>query len=866
MPGDVFATLTATPPAAPARLRPARRPHDRAPAAPPTRSCRGCRAASRRSIAAADEPGAALTARVTLPVSRARRRRRRRAGGRSAVRARRRHRARPRPRSCAATRRRAPPASRPATCRRSSSRAPTCRGCSRPAAPGTAKTRLRPWLVLVTVRRQDGVRLAPNPGGPLPVLELDAPADPAAELPDLAQSWAWAHAQIAGLGAGARPADVLASDPGRACSRLVCPRRLRARHRVPGLPRAGVPGRRQGRARRAGDGGRRGEPRAGVGRDPRRRRCGCRCTTRGSSRPGPRAASRRWSGACIPARSIPRRRSRRSSTWRARRRAAGRPASSAIAERAARRPARTRRRRGRTRRGCRSRRRSSGRSRARPRTCSRRRSTGSCRPARARCRPPAAQPAWLRELNLDPRLRVAAAAGTRVVQERQEQLMARAWEQAGAVDDANALLRRSQLARELGDVVLERHLAPLSAARAAGDDAARARADPARRAQTVDAELRASRVPEAVVSGAMRRLASPQGLIARRAAPAGRPGRSTCSPRVDQVAMTPAARRPGRDGGDGARAAARRRGRRHAAGAVAPTRCASSCSSASRPRRRCSQRTRARVDAPAGTWTRPDPLAPVATGPRFGEPMYDGLQRGRAVRCSCPGVEHVEADGVALLETTPRVIEAYMAGLNHELSRELLWREFPADARRDGVPPVLGRQRPARRPRGARRTSRRSPSGPARRWARTCAAAAASSCCSCAASCCAATRRPRSTPPARRPPARSTPSTRLAPMFRGALAPDIVFVGFALSEESALGIDPAGPGWYFVFEEYPGEPRFGFDEVAARGVPKTAGRARLGARAAHGVRPRRRRPSRCCPPPPTLQARLGHATRPARRR
>lgn len=32
-----------------------------------------------------------------------------------------------------------------------------------PAAPGTTKTRLRPWLVLVTVRRQDGVRLAANP-------------------------------------------------------------------------------------------------------------------------------------------------------------------------------------------------------------------------------------------------------------------------------------------------------------------------------------------------------------------------------------------------------------------------------------------------------------------------------------------------------------------------------------------------------------------------------------------------------------------------------------------------------------------------------------------------------------------------------
>ena len=44
-----------------------------------------------------------------------------------------------------------------------------------------------------------------------------------------------------------------------------------------------------------------------------------------------------------------------------------------------------------------------------------------------------------------------------------------------------------------------------------------------------------------------------------------------------------------------------------------------------------------------------------------------------------------------------------MVGLNHELSRELLWREFPAVARRDAVPPVLGRPRPARRARGAAR-------------------------------------------------------------------------------------------------------------------------------------------------------------------
>jgi hypothetical protein len=64
-------------------------------------------------------------------------------------------------------------------------------------------------------------------------------------------------------------------------------------------------------------------------------------------------------------------------------------------------------------------------------------------------------------------------------------------------------------------------------------------------------------------------------------------------------------------------------------------------------------------------------------------------------------------------------------------------------------------------------------------------------------------------------------STRLAPMFRGFVAPDVVFVGFALGEETALGTDPAGPGWYFAFEEHPGEPRFGFDEEAETDTPES---------------------------------------------
>ena len=49
-----------------------------------------------------------------------------------------------------------------------------------------------------------GVRLDPPGTGPLPVLRIGPPARPEVELPDLADSWAWAHAQVAPTGRAAR--------------------------------------------------------------------------------------------------------------------------------------------------------------------------------------------------------------------------------------------------------------------------------------------------------------------------------------------------------------------------------------------------------------------------------------------------------------------------------------------------------------------------------------------------------------------------------------------------------------------------------------------------------------------------------------
>jgi hypothetical protein len=95
-------------------------------------------------------------------------------------------------------------------------------------ASANAQARLRPWLVLVVLRLQPGVTVRVPRGEPLPVLEIRPPAMPTLELPDLADSWAWAHAQV--TAPPQAPIELLqsiiATRPELSVSRLLCPRLL----------------------------------------------------------------------------------------------------------------------------------------------------------------------------------------------------------------------------------------------------------------------------------------------------------------------------------------------------------------------------------------------------------------------------------------------------------------------------------------------------------------------------------------------------------------------------------------------------------------------------------------------------------------
>lgn len=75
-----------------------------------------------------------------------------------------------------------------------------------------------------------------------------------------------------------------------------------------------------------------------------------------------------------------------------------------------------------------------------------------------------------------------------------------------------------------------------------------------------------------------------------------------------------------------------------------------------------------------------DPVEQVMMAPEFPTPMWRPL-KNLATEYILPGIDQVPQDSIGLLTENREFIEAYLAGLNHEFARELLWRGFPTDRR-----------------------------------------------------------------------------------------------------------------------------------------------------------------------------------------
>jgi hypothetical protein len=72
------------------------------------------------------------------------------------------------------------------------------------------------------------------------------------------------------------------------------------------------------------------------------------------------------------------------------------------------------------------------------------------------------------------------------------------------------------------------------------------------------------------------------------------------------------------------------------------------------------------------------PLGRIMAHPRFGFPIGAELL-GRWPEWTVPGITTFPENSATVLETNPEFVEAALVGLNQELNRELLWREYPTD-------------------------------------------------------------------------------------------------------------------------------------------------------------------------------------------
>ncbi len=82
----------------------------------------------------------------------------------------------------------------------------------------------------------------------------------------------------------------------------------------------------------------------------------------------------------------------------------------------------------------------------------------------------------------------------------------------------------------------------------------------------------------------------------------------------------------------------------------------------------------------AGLVKQRTPFHPVMAAPQFPAPMVDRL-KSVDQEWVLGGVGRLPANSICLLAANWRFVEAFLAGANHEMARELLWRGYPTDLR-----------------------------------------------------------------------------------------------------------------------------------------------------------------------------------------
>ena len=210
--------------------------------------------------------------------------------------------------------------------------------------------------------------------------------------------------------------------------------------------------------------------------------------------------------------------------------------------------------------------------------------------------------------------------------------------------------------------------------------------------------------------------------------------------------------------------------------------------------------------------------------------MFDALAT-QSLDLVMPGLDKFPLNRCGLFESNQAFIEAYMVGLNHEMSREMLWREFPADLRQTFFRQFWDKSDTPAGSAFLPAAVSQKDIRPISDWAKPTSFGDASHRVGQAASLLFFALRGdllRKYPntvvfmqPAVRDPIQKvrTPDDSKPlkmPVASARLEQDIFFLGFDVSKADAVG-NAQNAGWYVGLQERPGDIHFGLDQKPANG-------------------------------------------------
>lgn len=348
---------------------------------------------------------------------------------------------------------------------------------------------------------------------------------------------------------------------------------------------------------------------------------------------------------------------------------------------------------------------------------------------------------WVDELNIDPRNRAIAGIGTRVVQKNQDKLMDMAWEQVGEVIEANKKLKWAQASKEVSHAMFNRHIKSQPKEEKLQLMAKLHKKVKSTSGGTIFKQNKEAVLPVASGSRAFRKIRRTNGPLMKRLDPfkviGNSAGASHITARMSDASgainsaeakvvaikatSSPVSALENVIGYSSTLNTAGYNFKLTNPGELyspaANTATAQSFQQAIEVFQNHFDAINWQTPAPLGTFDlqeasddidaktdprltipsrvyhaqklefskpftlpAPDKIVPILAAPSFKQPLYESI-RDLSTDLLIPNLNLIPNNTISLLETNPKFIESFMVGVNHEMGRELLWREYPTDQR-----------------------------------------------------------------------------------------------------------------------------------------------------------------------------------------